>query len=119
MVSSLSHSVGRQWLVALLAAAALGFGGCQDSSGTVYSGRVESIYYTEYDNSLQGYTRFDKGLPGASTRVKVDVWVDVRADWVTIHLKGRSEYTVLVPKERVRVITVGSKETNELNIPKA
>ncbi|TDU68065.1 hypothetical protein EI77_03182 [Prosthecobacter fusiformis] len=92
---------------------------CGKSPDRLFSGRVESIYYLDHKDSVHGYTRFDKGLPGASTSIKEDPWVEVYPAWVVLSLKNRNDYTIIIPKERLRSITVGTKEGNDLNVPKS
>ena len=84
----------------------------------IFSGRVEYFYYTNKSGGAEGFTRFDQGLPGTSTMVKEDVWVEVYSNWVRVELKNRSGYTYIIPRERVIDIVVGTKEGNELNIPR-
>lgn len=92
--------------------------GCAKSdSDPVFSGRVEYFYYIDQNDSISGFTRFDKGLPGTSTMVKEDVFVEVRKDWVLVKLLNREDASYIVPRERVRSIVVGTKEGNELNVP--
>jgi hypothetical protein len=94
------------------------FAGCSKNEKPLFSGRVTYVYYTEYNGSVSGFTRFDKGLPGTSTSINEDVWVDVYSDWIAIRLKNRNDSEIIIPKERVQKIIVGTKKENELNIPK-
>lgn len=111
----------------LMVAAAVAFlSGCKppetglvkEDEKPLFAGRVESVYFLDETDGVQGYTRFDKGLPGTSTRVKEDVFVEVRTHWVVVKLLNRKDSSHLVPRERIRTITVGTQEGNELNIPK-
>lgn len=93
--------------------------GCGEQDTTpLFSGRVEYFYYLDHNDAVSGFTRFEKGLPGTSTCVNEDVHVEVRNDWVTVTLLNRKNASYIVPRERVRSIVVGTKEGNELNIPK-
>ena len=83
----------------------------------LFSGRVESFYYAGPNEGVLGFTRFEKGLPGTSTRVKEDVFVEVRQNWVRVKLLNRKDESYLVPRERVRSILVGTEQGNALNIP--
>ena len=84
----------------------------------LFSGRVEYFYSLDEHDAVSGFTRFDNGLPGTSTSVKEDVFVEVHKEWVIVKLLNRKDTTYVVPRERVRSIIVGTKEGNELNIPK-
>lgn len=83
----------------------------------LFAGRVESFYYAGPNEAVSGFTRFEKGLPGTSTRVKEDVFVEVRQNWVRVKLLNRKDESYLVPRERVRSILVGTEQGNALNIP--
>lgn len=102
----------------LALAATLIFAGCNKAPEPLFSGRVESVFYEDFDNSLSGFTRFDKAYPGTSTAIREDPWVDIYQDWIVIRLKNRKDYAYVIPKERVRTIVVGTEESNRLNIPK-
>jgi hypothetical protein len=102
----------------LAIAAALILGGCNKAPEPIFSGRVESIFYEDFDNSLSGISRLDKAYPGTSTAIHEDPWVDVYENWIIIRLKNRKDYTYVVPKDRVRTIIFGTEEGNLLNIPK-
>jgi hypothetical protein len=84
----------------------------------IFSGRVEFFYYADEGDNIAGFTRFEKGFSGTSTRVKEDIWLDVYTHWVVATLKNRKNESYLIPRERVRHIVVGTKEGNELNAPK-
>ena len=104
-------------ILALIATALLS--GCtRHDSAPLFSGRVEYFYSLDEHDGVSGFTRFDKGLPGTSTSVKEDVFVEVHKEWVIVKLLNRKDTTYVVPRERVRSIIVGTKEGNELNIPK-
>lgn len=92
--------------------------GCHKAPEPLFSGRVESVFYEDFDNSLSGISRLDKAYPGTSTAIHEDPWVDVYQDWIVIRLKNRKDYTYVIPKDRVRTIIVGTEEGNLLNIPK-
>jgi hypothetical protein len=53
-------SIGTTLTLAML----LLFVGCSKSTKPLFSGRVTYVYYSEYNGSISGFTRFDKGLPG-------------------------------------------------------
>ena len=91
--------------------------GCSKPAGSLFSGRVAYVYFLDTNNSVTGYTRFDKGLPGTGTSVHEDPWVDVYPEWVIVRLMNRKDHTEIVPRDRVRSIIVGTREDNELNIP--
>ena len=84
----------------------------------LFSGRVEYFYALDEKNALSGFTRFEEGLPGTSTMVKEDVFVEVHKEWVIVKLLNRKGYSYIVPRDRVRTLIVGTKEGNELHIPK-
>jgi hypothetical protein len=84
----------------------------------IFSGRVEHFYYTDVTGAVDGVTRFEEGLPGTSTMVEEDVWVDVYPAWVKVKLKNRNDYSYVIPTHRVVEIAVGTKEGNDLNIPR-
>jgi hypothetical protein len=90
----------------------------QPTNKTIFSGRVEHVYYLDQNGATSGYTRFDKGLTGTNTGIKEDVWVDVFPNWVVIKLMNREGYEQIIPQHRILSIAVGTKEGNELNIPK-
>jgi hypothetical protein len=90
----------------------------QTTNKTIFSGRVEHVYYVDETGATSGYTRFDKGLPGTSTTIKEDVWVDIFPNWVVIKLMNRKGYEQIIPQHKIVSIAVGTKEGNELNIPK-
>lgn len=94
--------------------------GCDKPSGrdVIFAGRVEYFYYLDEQDNVSGFTRFEKGLPGTSTMVKEDVFVEVHNDWLVVKLLNRNGASYVVPRERVRSLIVGTKERNELNIPK-
>ncbi|TLD72541.1 hypothetical protein FEM03_00235 [Phragmitibacter flavus] len=93
--------------------------GCgEQNAKLLFSGRVEYFYYLNQNDLVSGFTRFEKGLPGTSTMAKEDVYVEVRNDWVIVKLLNRKNASYIVPRDRVRSIIVGTKEGNELNIPK-
>lgn len=93
--------------------------GCSpEKDKPLFSGRVEFFYYLDEKDSVSGFTRFEQGLPGTSTRAKEDVWLEIYPNWVVARLKNRKDESYIVPRERVRHIIVGAKETNELNTPK-
>ncbi|MGJ8678461.1 MAG: hypothetical protein ACSHX0_13165 [Akkermansiaceae bacterium] len=83
-----------------------------------FSGRVAYIYYKSESGGTKVVTRFDTGIPGTSTSLREDVWVDVYEDWVHVILKNRNDHLTIIPRERVIKIVVETKEGNELNIPK-
>lgn len=92
--------------------------GCGRQDETpVFAGRVESFYYAGPNDAVSGFTRFDQGQPGTSTRVKEDVHVEVWQNWVRVKLLNRRDEAYLVPRERVRSIVIGTPEGNALNIP--
>ena len=105
--------------ILLVSIAVMLLSGCaKHDTDPVFSGRVEYFYYSDQNDAIFGFTRFDKGLPGTSTMVKEDVFVEVQKDWVVVKLLNRKDASYIVPRERVRSIIVGTKEGNELNIPK-
>ena len=87
------------------------------SNKPIFSGRVEYVYYSDDHGAKRGYTRFEKGLPGTSTTVQEDVWVDVYPNWVVIKLLNRSNYTEIIPQQKMVSIIVGTEEGNALNVP--
>lgn len=106
--------------ILLVSGAVMFLSGCaKRDAEPVFSGRVEYFYYLDQNDAVSGFTRFDKGLPGTSTMVKEDVFVEVRKDWVVVTLLNRKGASCIVPRERVKSIIVGTKERNELNIPKS
>jgi hypothetical protein len=96
------------------------FTGCskREEVEPIFSGRVEFFYFLDSNDVVSGVTRFDQGLPGTKTSVKEDVFLEVYKDWVVMKLLNRKGSTQIVPRERVREIIVGTKESNELNIPR-
>lgn len=83
-----------------------------------FSGRVEAFYFLDEHDAVSGFTRFDKGSAGTSTQANEDVFVEVHKEWVLVKLLNRKDSSYIVPRERVKAIIVGTKEGNELNIPK-
>lgn len=79
----------------------------------IFSGRVESVYFTNYSDRTQGYTRMPKGLSGATTDVNMDVWVHIYQRWIVIELKPRKIKTA-IPRERVIAVNIGNDATNAL-----
>lgn len=63
-------------------AALVSFTGCsQRKEGEpIFSGRVEYFYFLDANDGVSGVTRFDKGLPGTTTSVKEDVFLEVYKD---------------------------------------
>ena len=104
----------RRWACAALVCAGL-FSGCKPKP--LYSGAVESVYYKNHSGAIEGFTRDDKGLPGAAMQVHEDVWVEVYPEWVFIDLKRRS-YQLAIPSRNVTEITIGNPESNKLSPPK-
>ncbi|MBT3381311.1 MAG: hypothetical protein HN742_19560 [Lentisphaerae bacterium] len=102
----------RRLLLALIVVAATGVPASAEDR--IYSGRVESVYYSDHSGNIQGYTRLDKGLPGTSTAVKEDVWVMIYQHWIVIELKTRKT-RIAVPRERVLAVHIGNEEANALN----
>jgi hypothetical protein len=107
----------KNYIVALIAVI-LCSGCCRRDTKPLFSGRVEYFYYLDEHDAVSGFTRFDKGIPGTATSIKEDVFVEVHKDWVLVKLLNRKDASYVVPRERVRAIIVGTKEGNELNIPK-
>ena len=98
--------------IALMAA------GCSRENNTCsFSGRVGYVSYQDENNAPQVITRFENGIPGTSSRVNEDVWVDLYPNWIRIVLKNRDDYTLIVPRERVLRVVVETREGNNLNIP--
>lgn len=83
-----------------------------------FSGRVGYVYFQNENNETEVITRFKNGISGTSSRANEDVWVDVYPNWISIVLKNRNDYTIIVPRERVLRLVVETKEGNDLNIPK-
>jgi len=104
-------------LISLVAASLL-VGCSSHEEKPSFSDRVAYFYYLDEKDSVSGFTRFDKGLPGTSTRVNEDVWLDVYADYVFVTIKNRADESYIIPRERIKLIAVGNPEGNELNIPK-
>jgi len=105
-------------IILVLIATALLSGCTRHDTEPLFSGRVEYFYFLDQHDTVSGFTRFDKGLPGTSTTVKEDVFVEVHKEWVVVKQLNRKDPSYIVPRERVRAIIVGTKEGNELNIPK-
>jgi hypothetical protein len=105
-------------LILVLMTTALLSGCARHDTEPLFSGRVECFYSLDEHDCVAGFTRFDKGLPNTITRVKEDVFVEVHKEWVIVKLLNRKDTAYVVPRERVRAIIVGTKEGNELNIPK-
>ena len=82
-----------------------------------FSGRVAYVSFESESGGADVITRYDVGLPGTSTRLKEDVWVKVYQNWIHITLKNRRDSLTIVPRERVIQIDVGTKESNDLNVP--
>ena len=104
-------------LIPLIAACLL-VGCSSDKEQPSFSDRVAYFYYLDEKDSVSGFTRFDKGFPGTSTRVNEDVWLDVYADYVFVTIKNRADESYIIPRERIKLIAVGNPKVNELNIPK-
>jgi hypothetical protein len=100
-------------LIALIATLML----CSCSEKPIFSGRVGYVYFENESGGTEVITRFDHGIPGTSTMVKEDVWVDVFDEWIQIVLKNRNDYVTIIPREKVIRVVVETKEGNELNIP--
>ena len=90
---------------------------CSCSETPLFSGRVAYVSFESESGGTKVMTRYEQGIPGTSTRVKEDVWVDIYNEWVRIVLKNRNDSTTIIPRERVIQINVETKEFNELNIP--
>jgi hypothetical protein len=86
--------------------------GCERKA--LYSGPVEAVYYKDPIGGMTGFSRLDKGLPGTSTQVGEDVWVEIRPQWVFVELKKRG-YRYAIPSANISEIIIGNAEANKLN----
>jgi hypothetical protein len=89
--------------------------GCERKA--LYAGPVEAVYYKDASGGMAGFSRLDKGLPGAATQVGVDVWVEIRPQWVFVELK-KSGNRYAIPSTNITEIIIGNAEANKLNPPK-
>jgi hypothetical protein len=105
-------------IILILIVTALLSGCTRHDAEPLFAGRVEYFYFLDAHDAVSGFTRFDKGLPGTSTSVKEDVFIEVHKEWVIVKLQNRKDASYIVPRDRVRSIIVGTKEGNEVNIPK-